>query len=43
MPRESGASSIPETAIIHREAAAYWIARWSLSSGRPRPDRVAGH
>jgi hypothetical protein len=27
--RESGRSSIPETAVIKREAAAYWIARSS--------------
>ncbi|MGN1288870.1 MAG: hypothetical protein ACI4XG_20140 [Bradyrhizobium sp.] len=25
--RESGRSSIPETVILKREAAAYWIAR----------------
>jgi hypothetical protein len=29
MPRECGASSIPETSVIYQEVAAYWIARSS--------------
>jgi hypothetical protein len=28
--------------MINREAAAYWITRWSLSSGSPKARPVAG-
>src|ERR1700691_155772 len=33
--RESGRSSTPRCQWWNREAAAYWILRWGLSSGSP--------
>jgi hypothetical protein len=32
-PALTGRPSIPETLALNRGAAAYWIIRWSLSSG----------
>jgi hypothetical protein len=34
--RESGVSSIPKHLKFNLSGAAYWITRWSLSSGSPK-------
>jgi hypothetical protein len=33
MPREGGGIQYSATVKLHLDAAAYWITRWSLSSG----------
>jgi hypothetical protein len=41
MPRESGASSNPKLHGWNTGGAAYWIVRWSLSSGAHSRDPLA--
>jgi len=41
MPREGGASSSQRHLRLSRSVPAYWIVRRSLSSGRPKADRMA--